>query len=317
MRVCITGGAGFIGSHLVEALVARGDSVTVIDNFSTGSRENLADIEKDITLVEGDILDAVALKQAMAGTDLAFHLAAITSVPYSMEHPEETREVNVGGTKAVLDAAVAAGAKRMVFAGSAAEYGDSSKPRQHEDDDLNPLSPYAEQKIESGRMCRRYAGDGKIEAVVLRFFNIFGPRQDANSPYSGVITKFIVAMLASERPTIFGDGSATRDFVYVDNIVSSCLLAADALKEASGSVYNIGMGTPTSVLELVKVLNEILETDLQPIFDPPREGDLLHSLADISRAKEILGYKVKVDFKEGLKRTVDWYRTTPSSRNPR
>lgn len=309
MKITITGGAGFVGSHLTEALVKRGDKVTVLDNFSTGKRENLSAVQKEAIVLEGDTRDQDAMMRALKGAEAVFHLAAQISVSYSFEHPLETHDVNARAALAALLAALQSGVKRLIFASSAAVYGDSGKSKQAEDDILMPLSPYAIQKI-TGENYLRVLGEPELCAVSLRYFNIFGPRQDESSPYAGVITKFIQRMLRGQRPVIYGDGSATRDFVYIDDVVRANLKTLEAPRSIGGERINIATGRPVSVTELSQTLNTILGASLEPIFEKEREGDIRHSLADTTKSRNMLAYEPQTAFEEGLKKTVDWYRHT-------
>lgn len=299
----VTGGGGFIGSHLLEALVARGDKVRVLDNFSTGNRANLTPVRSRIDLVEGTIADPAVVARAVAGCELVFHLAALPSVAKSVEDPALAHLICATGTVHVLDAARRANVRRVVYAASSSAYGDQPGELRREDDALIPLSPYAAAKLAGEHYCSCFTTVYGLETVRLRFFNVFGPRQDAKSPYSGVIALFIAAMTQGRRPTILGDGLQGRDFVYVANVVDAMLCAA-AAPQAVGQVYNIGNGGSTTILELVQVLNRLLGKKLEPEFGPPRAGDVRFSQADISRARRDLGYDPKVSFEEGLARTV-------------
>jgi UDP-glucose 4-epimerase len=305
----VTGGAGFIGSHLVEHLVSKGHSVRVLDDLSTGKRANLAAVEGKVELVHGSITHLPLVAKAAQGVDWIFHLAALPSVQRSVEEPALTHEVCATGTLNILDAARQAGVKRVVYAASSSAYGDIPGAVRTEDDPVSPMSPYAAAKLAGEHYCRCFTTVYGLETVRLRFFNIFGPRQDAKSPYSGVIALFIAALLEGRTPTIFGDGLQSRDFTYVGNAVQAVVKAASA-PSAVGNVYNIGNGASTSLLELVKQLNLILGTTVTPQHGPPRQGDVRHSQADISRARKDLGYDPNVSFAEGLRRTVDAQRST-------
>jgi UDP-glucose 4-epimerase len=308
MLTClVTGGAGFVGAHLAEALVRRGDRVRILDNLSTGQRANLASIQDQVELFPGDVGDSQAVARAIAGCDLVFHQAALASVPRSLAEPLATHEACATGTLVVLDAARRAGVRRVVYAASSSAYGNRPEPRKREDDLPSPLSPYAAAKLAGELYCKAFWHSYGLETVALRYFNVFGPRQDPSGPYAAVIPLFVKALLSGQRPTIFGDGLQTRDFTYVANVVHANLLAA-AAPEAAGGVFNVGSGTAISLLDLLRELNAILGTQVEPIFQPPRAGDVRDSLADISRARRVLGYEPQVSLAEGLKRTVDFYR---------
>jgi len=304
----VTGGAGFIGSHLVEALTARGSRVRVFDNFSTGLRDNLAGVRPAPEIVAGDLADAAALETALAGVRTAYHLAALASVQRSVEAPEVTHLACATGTLNVLNAARKNGVRRVVYAASSSAYGGwSSQDGQNEDIPLQPLSPYAAAKLSGELYAQAFSESYGLETVRCRFFNIFGPRQRADSPYSGVIALFIAAMGAGRAPTIFGDGLQSRDFTYVANAVQA-LLKAGLTPGVSGRVYNIGTGSSITVLDLVAGLNKLLGTNLTPQLSPLRPGDVRYSRADISRARRELGYEPDISFEEGLKRTLRWYQ---------
>ena len=302
-RCLVTGGAGFIGSHLVDALVAAGQAVRVLDDFSTGNPANLAHVSGRIELVRGSITEPDVVRKAVADCEIVYHLAALASVTQSVETPARSHEVCATGTLHVLDAARQLGVRRVVYAASSSAYGDQPGAERLETDALIALSPYAAAKLASEHYCTAFTSVFGLETVRLRFFNVFGPRQDARSPYSGVIALFIAAMKVGKTPTIFGDGKQARDFVYVANVVQALRLAADATK-AIGQVYNIGNGQSTTILELVKHLNDVLGTRIEPIHQPARPGDVRLSQADISRARAELGYYPTVSFREGLAKTV-------------
>ena len=303
----VTGGAGFIGANLVAALVRRGESVRVLDNFTTGRRENLAPVRDAIDLVEGDLRDPAAVARAVAGVRTIFHLAALASVPGSIEDPLSTHAVNATGTLNLLLAAADAGVERFVFSSSCAVYGDSPELPKTESMLPAPTSPYAASKLAGERYCETFKRAFDLETVCLRYFNVFGPRQDPHSQYAAVIPNFITAMLRGEPATIYGDGLQSRDFVYVANVVEANLLAARA-QGAAGRTFNIAAGQRTTILDLVAALNDVLGTGLAPVHAPPRAGDIRHSGADISAARQVLGYRPQVGFREGLRRTVPWYR---------
>jgi nucleoside-diphosphate-sugar epimerase len=305
-RYLVTGGAGFIGSHIVEALVARGESVVVLDDLSTGKRENLAGLQDRITFVEGDLRDLETVKEACGGVDYVLHQGALASVPRSIADPIASNEVNSNGTLNLLVAARDAGVKRVVYAGSSSVYGDTPKLPKQEDMPANPLSPYAISKYAGEMYCRVFARLYDLEAVVLRYFNVFGPRQDPTSQYAAVIPLFITALRRGEAPHVFGDGEQSRDFTYVANVVEANLLACEAPK-AAGQVINVACGGRITINELIEVMQRLLEVSTQPIYDPPRPGDVKHSMADITRARELLGYKVVLSLEEGLQRTVEWF----------
>ncbi|MER3414815.1 MAG: LPS biosynthesis protein WbpP [Gemmataceae bacterium] len=303
----VTGGAGFIGSHLVERLIAEGVRVRVVDDLSTGKARNLAAVAGQIELITGSVTDRGLLRRVLQGAEVVYHLAAIPSVQRSVEDPETTHLVCATGTLLVLQAARQAGVRRVVYAASSSAYGGTPGAVRRESDPLDPLSPYAAAKLAGEHYCCAFSTVYGLETVRLRFFNIFGPRQDASSPYSGVIALFMHAMLQGKSPTVHGDGLQSRDFTYVDNAVEACWCASRA-SGVSGRVYNIGSGARTSILQLVAALNELLGTRLGPVHGPPRPGDVRHSQADISRACTELGYKPRIDFHEGLRRTLEWYR---------
>jgi UDP-N-acetylglucosamine/UDP-N-acetyl-alpha-D-glucosaminouronate 4-epimerase len=302
----VTGGAGFIGSHIVQALLARGDRVRVLDNLSTGKRENVPRAA-NADFIQAELTDAEAVAAAMQGVDCVFHQAALASVPRSIERPMDTHAACVTGTVVVLDSARRAGVRRVVYAASSSAYGDQPTSSKRETDLPLPLSPYAAAKLAGEYYCHAFAQSYGLETIALRYFNVFGPRQDPGSPYSAVIPLFITAMLAGKQPVIYGDGRQSRDFTYVENVVAGNLLAADA-EGVSGRVMNVANGRSTTLLSLVALLNEMLGTKLSPIHHPARTGDVRESLADISLARELLAYDPKVDFEEGLRRTAEYYR---------
>ena len=303
----VTGGAGFIGSHIAEALVKRGDRVRVLDNFMTGKRENLMHLTGKIEFIEADIRDYAATRQAMENVNVVFHEAAIPSVPRSVADPQLSHDVNVNGTFNVLMAARDAGVKRLVFAASSSAYGDTEVLPKTETMTPNPLSPYAAAKLVGELYCQTFTRVYGLETVALRYFNVFGPRQDPTSPYSGVISKFTTALLANETPTIFGDGEQSRDFTYIANVVDANLRAAES-PDAVGHVMNLGIGERITLNQLLAELQNVIGTNLKPEYKETRAGDVRHSLADISRAETLLGYRPLVGLAEGLKHTVDWYR---------
>ena len=302
-RCLVTGGAGFIGSTLVERLVEDGADVVVVDDFSTGKRGNLAPVIGRIALVEADVCETELVRRACDGVEVVFHLAAIPSVPLSIEDPMESNRVAVGGTLSVLLAARDAGVRRVVYASSCAAYGDATDLPIAETQATDPLSPYAVGKLAGERYAAVFSEVYGLETVALRYFNVYGPRQDPAGDYAGVIAKFISLALAGERPTIFGDGTQTRDFVFVSDVVAANLLAARR-EEAAGGLFNVAGGRSVSILDLVRVLGEITGTSFEPVHAPARAGEVPHSLADISRAREVLGFEPQVALEEGLRRTM-------------
>ena len=309
----VTGGAGFIGSHIAEALVKRGDRVRVFDNLSTGHRENLAPCGDGVEFVEGDLTDAAKVAQVVKGVDCIFHEAALASVPRSVEAPLDTNAACVTGTLTLLDAARRAGVRRLVYAASSSAYGDRPTSPKHESDLPMPISPYGAAKLAAELYCRAFTATYGFETVALRYFNVFGPRQDPDSPYSAVIPLFMTALLSGKRPTIYGDGHQSRDFTFVANVVHGNLLAADA-PNVAGQVFNVANGRATSLLSLISQLNELLGTKIEPIHAPARAGDIRESLADITAARQSLRYEPQVDFEEGLRRSIDFYRELVKTR---
>ena len=308
-KYLITGIAGFIGSSIARALLAQGDEVRGIDNLSTGKRENLTEILGKIDFREADLLDLDAVHEACRGVDYVFHEAAIPSVPKSVIDPLGSNRANVDGTVHLLVAAKDAKVKRVVYAASSSAYGDTPTLPKHEGMVPNPISPYAVAKLASEYYMTSFYRCYGLETVCLRYFNIFGPRQDPTSPYSGVLAKFITQMLAGEQPTIFGDGLQSRDFTYIDNTVSANLLAAKApAAEAAGKVFNVATGERFDLNQTFELLKKIIGYKGEIKYAADRAGDVKHSLADLSRAEKALGYKPLVNFEEGLRRTVDWYR---------
>lgn len=307
MKFLVTGGAGFIGSNLSQALVEKGYSVRVLDNFSTGKRSNIREFEDRIELIEGDIRDMATVRRAVEGVDYVMHLAALPSVDRSVRDPVTSNQVNVDGTLNVLVASRDAGVKRVVYAGSSSAYGDTPTLPKREDMPPNPKSPYAAQKLMGEYYCRIFYELYGLETVVLRYFNIFGPRQDSDSNYSAVIPRFITALLEGRSPTIYGDGLQSRDFTYVENAVEATISAAFA-PDAKGQVINVACGGRITLNELVDKLQKILGSDIPPVYAPPRPGDVRHSMADIGKARNLLGYEPKVDIEEGLRRTVGFFR---------
>jgi UDP-glucose 4-epimerase len=300
----VTGGAGFIGSHLVEALLAEGRPVRVVDNLATGHRANLAHVEGRYEWIEGDLASFEVARRAAEGAEFVFHQAAIPSVPRSVAVPIESHEAGPTATLNVLEASRRAGVSRVMFAASSSAYGDTDELPKHEGMLPTPLSPYAAGKLAGEHYVRVYARTMGLDGVSLRYFNVFGPRQDPSSPYSGVISAFADRMARGERPTIYGDGSQTRDFTYVANVVAANLLAMKAGAPLRGEAYNVGTGGRVSLLDLVAALNAILGTGLEPVLAPARPGDVAHSQASLEQVAAALGYRPVVDFEEGLRRTV-------------
>jgi nucleoside-diphosphate-sugar epimerase len=315
MTYLVTGGAGFIGSHLAEELVRRGERVRVVDSLITGKRANLAHLP-DVEFLEGDLADLAVARRAVDGVDYVLHQAAIPSVPRSVTDPITSNRANIDATLHVLVAARDAGVKRLVFAGSSSEYGDSPTLPKHEEMPTSPLSPYALQKVVGEEYLRMFTRLYGLETVSIRYFNVFGPRQDPGSPYSGVISLFIKWLIANERPTIYGDGEQTRDFTYVANVVDGVLRACEA-PGASGQSINVATEGRVSLNELLRTLQRIVGTSLEPIYREPRVGDVRDSQASIAKARRLLGYEPIVSFEEGLRRTVEWFReSAPSTADP-
>jgi UDP-N-acetylglucosamine/UDP-N-acetyl-alpha-D-glucosaminouronate 4-epimerase len=304
VRFLVTGGAGFIGSNLVAELLARGHAVRVLDNFSSGHRRNLAAVEGDIELIEGDLRSYERVHHAVRGCEVVFHQGALPSVPRSVQDPITTSEVNVGGTLNVLLNARDEGVRRLVFASSSSIYGDAPGFPRTEDAAPMPLAPYPVSKLAAEQYCRVFSSVYGLATVSLRYFNVFGRRQDPASQYSAVIPRFITAMRAGQAPTIYGTGRQSRDFTHIDNVVAANLLAMDA-PDAWGQVFNVACGTPHSLNELVELLNRILGSEIEPEHGGPRPGDVERSWADISRAEKVLGFEPVVDFEQGLRMTVE------------
>jgi nucleoside-diphosphate-sugar epimerase len=303
----VTGGAGFIGSHLAEELLRRGHRVRIADNFVTGKRHNVAHLSQ-AEILEGDLADTAFAERATDGIDYVLHQAAIPSVPRSVEDPWPSNRSNIDATLSVLLASRKAGVKRVVYAASSSAYGNTPTLPKQEDMPTNPRSPYALQKLVGEQYCRMFTELYRLETVSTRYFNVFGPRQDPSSPYSGVISLFISALLAGRRPVIYGDGEQTRDFTFVANVVDGVLLACET-RDIAGEMMNLAAGGRVSLNRLVIVLNEILGTNIEPIYKPARTGDVKDSQADISRASRLLGYRPMVSFEHGLAQTIDWCRS--------
>jgi nucleoside-diphosphate-sugar epimerase len=302
----VTGGAGFIGSHLTEELIRRGERVRVVDSLITGHRRNLAHLS-GVEFVEGDLADLAVAKRAVEGVDYVLHQAAIPSVPRSVEDPITSNRANIDSTLNVLVAARDARVKRVVYAGSSSAYGNTPTLPKHEDMPTNPLSPYALQKLVGEQYMQMFTALYGLETVTIRYFNVFGPRQDPSSPYSGVISVFAKALLGNTAPTIYGDGEQTRDFTYVANVVDGVLKALRA-DGASGKVVNVATGTRISLNKLFATMRDAVGSRLEVKYGPTRHGDVKDSLADIMRARTLLGYEPSVSLEEGLKKTIEWYR---------
>jgi len=337
MRALVTGGAGFIGSHIVERLLKDGHKVIVLDDLCSGKLENLSFVSSELvewgkeiknlnsakwnsgnfTFVYGDIRDYSVCEEVCSDVDVVFHQAALRSVPKSMLHPYEYNEVNINGTLNLLKAAKKRGVKRFIFASSSSIYGETDKFPENEEDFPRLISPYALTKLTGEYYCRIFAENFSLETICLRYFNVYGERQSLDDEYAVVIPKFIYCMLKDENPPIHGNGKQSRDFTYVENVVEANLLACEVpfskIHTLKNNVFNIANGSSYSILELVEYLNQIMGKSIEPVFTPPRPGDVFKTLADISKAKDILGYRPKVDFKEGLKRTVDWFQKSFTS----
>ncbi len=312
-RYLVTGGAGFIGSSIVEELIQRGESVRVIDNLSSGKRANLEAVLDKVELIVGDVCDAEAMKRACQEVDFVIHLAALTSVPRSVSDPDATHRVNATGTLGVLLAARDAKVRRLVYAASSSAYGETKTLPKAETMPPEPLSPYGVAKYAGELYCQVFSRVYGLETVVLRYFNIFGPRQDPYSPYSAVLSRFITAVLKEEQPVVYGDGNQTRDFTYVTNALDATLRAATAPNAMAGEVFNVGTGTRHSLNKTLGVLASITGKKIMAKYEAERPGDIRDSLADISKARRLLGYDPVVDFEEGLRLTYDWYKTNLES----
>ncbi|MCU0240812.1 MAG: SDR family oxidoreductase [Vicinamibacteria bacterium] len=307
MRVLVTGGAGFIGSHLVEALVAAGHRVRVLDNFSAGRVENLAAVRKDVEIIRGDCANLRVAQKAVRGVEAVYHQAAVPSVARSVQDPRASHRVNAEATLVMLMAAREAGIQRFIFAGSSSVYGDVPGARKREDSVLRPLSPYAIDKLASENYVTVFSRLYGMEGVTLRYFNVFGPRQDPSSPYSGVVSLFSTAVLAGQRPVIYGDGLQSRDFTYVANVVQANVKAL-RMRGLAGEVINVATSQRTTLKHLLAVITREVGLTIEPRFAAARAGDIRHSLADIGKAKRLLGYRPQIDFAEGIRRTLEWYR---------
>jgi nucleoside-diphosphate-sugar epimerase len=307
MRYVVTGGAGFIGSNTVDELVRRGDSVVVLDDLSAGREENLADVRNKISFIKGSINDLEAVRRAMHEADYVLHLAARTSVPRSIKDPLETNRINIEGTLNVLVAARDAKVKRVVIAASSSAYGETPTLPKVETMQPQPISPYGVTKYVGELYAQMFGRVYGLQNVSLRYFNVFGPRQDPGSPYSGVLSKFCTAFLESTEPVVFGDGEQTRDFTYIENVVQANLLACQA-PDANGRVINVGTGIRISLNQTLQLLREISGNNLEAKYDPARDGDIRDSQADVTLSRELLQYDPTVNFIEGLRRTFDWYK---------
>lgn len=308
MKYLVTGGAGFIGSNIVAELVSRQGKVRVLDNFSTGRRENLLPFLDKIELIEGDLTDLETVREAVEGIDFVLHQGALPSIPRSIEHPIGTNNANVSGTLNLLIASKDAKVKRIVYASSSSVYGDSSKLPKVETMNPSPLSPYAVSKLAGEYYCQVFYRIYHLETVILRYFNVFGINQYPNSPYAGVIPKFASLMLDKKSPIIYGDGLQSRDFTFISNVVKANLKAIES-DSAAGESINIASGHAYSLLDLVAQINSILGYEIKPIFDSPKIGEVRHSLADITKAKEVFSYSPEINFEDGLKRMIHWMKT--------
>jgi len=309
-KYLVTGGAGFIGSNLVRHILHQGHDAVVLDNLATGKRENMADFIDRVTFIEGDIRDRAVVDGAVAGCAAIFHEAALGSVPRSVEDPTTSHDVNVNGTLTVLEAARAAGVQRVVFAASSSAYGDQAESPKHEAMVPLPVSPYASSKVACECYLRAYAACYGMETLSLRYFNVFGPYQDPFGAYAAVIPAFVSSLLKQRAPTVYGDGEQSRDFCYIENVCEANWLGAHAPAEVcDGRVLNIACHAATTLNEILAKLKELMSSDIEAVYADPRAGDVRHSLADVSRAKDAIGYEPKIYFAEGLTRAIDWYTT--------
>ncbi len=313
----VTGGAGFIGSNLAQRLLELGERVRIVDNFLTGRRENIAGLleryPEELELIEGDIRDIRLLCRAFAGARYVYHQAALPSVQRSVEDPILSNDINVAGTLNILTAARGAGIARVIYASSSSVYGDSPTLPKRESMPARPISPYGLTKLVGEEYCRLFYSLYGLETVSLRYFNVFGPRQDPGSEYAAVIPRFISKMLSGQPPIIYGDGEQTRDFTFVENVVEANLLAS-RIPAAAGECFNIACGEQQSLKQLVAILNELLGTSYAPVHTDPRPGDIRHSLADVNKARRLLDYSPAIDLREGLKKSIDWYRENSAAR---
>ncbi len=307
-KYLVTGGAGFIGSNIVEELVCLGEEVVVLDNLSTGFRENIEPFLENIRFINGDIRDNEVVKKAMINVDYVLHQAALASVPRSIDDPLFVNDVNVNGTMNILEEARKAGVKCLVYAASSSAYGDSDFSPKRENLSPSPLSPYAVSKLVGEHYCSVYSNIFGLPTVSLRYFNVFGPRQDPKSQYAAVVPIFISKLLNKNRPEIFGDGEQSRDFTYVKNVVNANLLASKSADSAAGEMMNVACGSEYTVNELLKYIKTHLGSDVDPKYSDTRAGDVKHSLADISKAKKLIDYSIEVSFEEGISKTVEWYK---------
>lgn len=312
VRCLVTGGCGFIGSHIVRGLLQAGHRVRVLDNLCTGHRENIAEVEDQVEFIHGDINDSHAVQKALDGVERVFHQAALASVPMSLERPLDTNQACVTGTLNMLHWSVQAKVKRFVYAASSSAYGDSPTSSKRESDLPQTLSPYAAAKLAGEFYCQSYFHSFGLETIGIRYFNVFGPRQDPNSPYSAVIPLFVSRILSGEQPSIYGDGLQSRDFTYVANIVRGNILASE-VPNIGGQIFNIADGRRTTLLQLLELLAKLLGKEITPVFLPPRVGDVRESLADISQARKVLGYEPIVGLEEGIRQTIDYYRQIVSN----
>ncbi len=310
-RCLVTGGCGFIGSHIVRGLLDAGHKVRVLDNLLTGKRENLDEFADRVDFIEGDICDPIAVREALSGVERVFHQAALPSVPLSLERPLDTNHACVTGTLTMLHQSVQAKVKRFVYAASSSAYGDQPTASKRESDLPMPLSPYAVAKLAGEYYCQAYYHSFGLETVGIRYFNVFGPRQDPESPYSAVIPLFVSRILAGQRPLIYGDGLQSRDFTYVTNVVHGNLLASER-PNIGGRIINVADGGQTTLLQLLKLLSSMLGRSVEPDFQPARVGDVRESLADITLARKLLGYEPQIRLEEGLKRTIAYYKQLTS-----
>jgi nucleoside-diphosphate-sugar epimerase len=313
MNVLVTGGAGFIGSSLARSLAGDGHAVRVLDDFSTGRKENLDGVEGDLEVLEGDVRDPAAVARAVAGAEVVHHLAALPSVARSVADPRASHQVNVDGTLNVLLAAVDAGVGRVVYASSSSVYGDTPVLPKHEAMPVSPRSPYAAAKLAGEAYCRSFARVYPLQTICLRFFNVFGPRQDPASPYAAVVPRFVTRMLAGQPAEVTGDGRQTRDFTFVDNAVQACRLAAGAGPEAVGEAMNVGCGDRISVLDLVELINGLLPEPVEPVLVAARPGDVRDSQAAVGKAERLLGYRPLVPVRDGVAATVRWFAGASTS----
>ena len=308
-KYLVTGGAGFIGSNLVRYILDRGHDAVVVDNFATGKRANIADFVDRVEFLEADIRDRPAMDEAVAGCAAVFHEAALGSVPRSVEDPQTSHDVNVNGTLTVLEAARAGGVRRVVFAASSSAYGDREESPKHEAMTPIPISPYAAGKVACESYMSAYARCYEMETLSLRYFNVFGPYQDPEGPYAAVIPAWVARLLRRQRPVVYGDGEQSRDFCYIDNVCEANWLAAHAPAEVcDGAALNIACHARTTLNEILDLLRELMDTDIQPEYADLRAGDVRHSLADVSLAKQVIGYEPKIFFADGLRKAIGWYK---------